>query len=348
MKLSRILVLLFSFPLACSAQTIQGYVENGTTNKPQSGIQVTLFTPTGEKAIATTGDQGVFQLPRGGNLTADSVAVLKVAYGGVDYFQTLGKGQSTKVNVYDASSKVSAIGGYFSVVQIQARGKLLQVTELHALNNTSTPPLTRVNSDNVLLDLPKGAKVEPATVSSPDGGTTKLTLLPIDGEADRYWIDFPLKPGMTKYAIHYEVPYEGKLIFSRRVQYPTKRIGIILPDSMSFQSVGAKRFHSREGQAGTHEEVLESLAANDPITFEVRGSGALSHFLRPLNAGEAPTPVRAKTLNAPPHGGFAVSGTNQAHSQPGYARNQITLYAGILVLAAMLFWRFTRKRVSQG
>jgi hypothetical protein len=112
----------------------------------------------------------------------------------------------------------------------------------HVFNNASNPPFTRLSSDNFILSVPDGAQMEAATVSAPDGGTTKLALFPIPGQSGKYRIDFPMKPGLTKYAINYQVPYDGKLVFNRRAQYPMKQIGIILPASMHFRRLAGNCF----------------------------------------------------------------------------------------------------------
>jgi hypothetical protein len=341
-------VLLFFLSLVCSAQTIRGAVQNGTIGKPESGCQVKLFTASGELASATTDDNGTFRIELSGNLAAHSLAILKVTHDGVEYFQAVNSGQFTSVKVYDSSSQVSGISGYLSILQFQVKGKLLQVTELHAFNNASSPPFTRLSPDNLVLSIPEGARVQPATISGPDGGKVKLPLVPIPGQTGDYRIDFPLKLGLTKYAINYQVPYDGKLVFRRRAKYPMRRIGVIVPDSMHFQSLGTKLFHPTSGQPGTLEQVLDGIDANDLFAFELSGAGVLSQYFQPLNPGEPSLAARPKALSAP-SSHVEYPGTNttptRAHSRlVGY---QIVLVTGILVLAGILLWGMMLKRAPR-
>lgn len=343
MNLPRIFILLL--PLACSAQTIQGSVQNGTTGKPEAAHRVTLFTTSGEQASATTDEKGAFRIELNTHLAPHSLAILKVMHDGVEYFHAVSPGQSSNVKVYDASSKVSGISGYLSVFQFQVKGKLLQVTELHAFSNSSSPPVTKSSSDNLVLSIPVGAQIEPATVSAPDGGTLKLPLIPIPGQAGKYRIDFPMKPGLTKYAINYRVPYLGKFVFRRQAQYPMKQIGVIVPDSMRFKSLGAKLFHPDAGQPGTHEEILQSINANEPFAFELTGTGALSHYFRPLNPDEPKKAAKSKAFSAPWADVKSLAtniGPPQARS--GVVRYQLTLAIGILVLAGILLLSMRLRR----
>lgn len=336
-------------PLACSAQTIQGNVQNGTTGKPEPGHQVILFTSAGEQARATTNENGAFQIDLRANLAPHSLAILKVIHAGVDYFKTVASGQVTNVRVYDSSRQVSGISGYLSILQFQVKGKLLQVTELHAFNNASSPPVTRSGSDNLVITIPEGAHVDPTTVSAPDGGSSKLPLVWIPGQGGKYSIDFPMKPGLTKYAIRYEVPYAGELMFRRQVQYPMKRIGVIVPESMHFRSLGSKSFRAVVDQPGTHEQVLDGLGASEGFAFELSGNGALAKSFRPLTPGEPSRSNGAKTvMNVPgPRGeslGRSASPSRARSGIPGYP---VILAIGILLLVGILLLGIMQKRVPR-
>jgi hypothetical protein len=347
MNRSQTLLLFVFVSLACSAQTIQGNVQNGTTGKPEPG-QVKLFTTSGELASATTDDNGMFRIELSGNLAPRSLAILKVIHDGVEYFQAVNSGQFTSVKVYDSSSQVSGISGYLSILQFQVKGKLLQVTELHAFNNASSPPLTRVSPDNLVLSIPEGAQVQPATISAPDGGKLKLPLVPIRGQTGKYRIDFPMKPGLTKYAINYQVPYNGKLVFRRRAQYPMRRIGLIVPDSMHFQSLGAKLFHPAAGQPGTLEQVLDGIDANDLFAFELSGAGVLSQYFQPLNPGETSVAARPKALRAPSsHVESLGTNATPTRARSRFVGYQMILVIGILVLSGVLLWGMMLRRAPR-
>jgi hypothetical protein len=347
MILSRTLLLLL--PLACSAQIIQGNVQNGTTGKPAAAHQVILFTASGEQARTTTNENGMFQIEPSVKLAPHSPAILQVIHDGVEYFQSVRPGQRTNVKIYDASDQVKRISDYLSILQFEVKGKLLQVTELHAFSNSSNPPTTRVDANNVVLSIPEGSQVRPATVSGPDGGTVKLPLVSIPGKRTQYRIDFPMKPGLTKYAVSYDVPYSGDLVFRRQAQYPIKRVGVIVPASMRFHSLGAKAFHAVVDQPGSHEHVLDGLDANERFAFALSGTGALAHSFRPLTPGEPPRSTGSKTLmSAPwPRPGYLLPGASPARARPFLAEYQVILAIGSVMLAGLLLWRVMPKKARR-
>ena len=347
MTLSQILFVLL--PLACAAQTIQGNVRNGTTGKPEPGQQVILFTTSGEQARSVTNGDGEFRIETRPPLDPHSPAILQVTHGGVEYFQSVRSGQRASVKLYEAASKIDGISDYLTILQFQVRGTLLQVTELHALSNASNPPTTKVDPNNLVLALPEGSQVEPATVSGPDGGTLKLPLVLITGKRNQYRVDFPIKPGLTKYAVSYEVPYADELVFRRQAQYPIKRMGVIVPDSMRFRSLGAKVFHAVTGQSGSHEQELDGLGANERFAFELSGTGALAHSFRPLNPGGSSRSAGSKTFVSEPwsHAGSLGTSDSLAPARSGWVGRQVIFALGIVLAAGVLLWRMILRRARR-
>ena len=359
MKVRSSVLLLFS--VACSAQTFQGRVINGTTSNPQPSCQVILFTSSGEQGRALTNDSGEFRIVPHSKLDRRSAAILQVTQNGVDYFQPAIQGQFTNVKVFQSAKAVDPISSPLTILQFQSAGKRLQVTELHALNNISNPPITQVDPDNFVLSIPHGAQIEPAMIAAPDGGTTKVPLVlvapsPVAGatvakSVDRYRIDFPIEPGLTKYAIRYEIPYDAQeFVFRRQTQYPMDRIGVMVPPSIRFRSLGANLFHPVADQSGTQQQEIDGLAANVPITFTLSGTGTLAHSFHPLNPGE-----RAMPRDPNPHTSTPLLRSElPAASVPlppvhaGLAGQERMIAIGALLLAGILFWCFRLRRNADG
>jgi hypothetical protein len=342
MNLSRTLLLFL--PLASVAQTIHGTVQNGTTGRLEPLREVILFTTLGEQARATTNDNGEFQIDTGGHLDFHSTAVLEVLHEGVRYFQSVRPGHPTNVTVYEASSEANGVSGRLSILQFQTKDKLLQVTELHALDNASNPPTSRVDPNNLVLSIPVGALVQSATVSEPDGGSLRLMPVVIPGTT-QYRIDFPIKPGLTKYAISYLVPYSGDIVFHRQVQYPTKRVGVIVPGSMHFRSLGAKVFHAVVDQPGVREQVLDGLTANQPFAFELSGTGGLARSFRPLSPAEPPA-SKASALSSAygPYPGPPANIASPTHPRASPVGYQLVLAIGTLLVVGLFLWRRMLRR----
>jgi hypothetical protein len=350
-RLASVLCVLLLFSGSGPAESIQGTVFNRSKREPEPGQQVVILTTAGELARTTTNDSGFFRFERGTGPNSQPLAVVKVVYEGVEYFQTITSGHDVNVPVYEASRQVAGIIGYLSILQFQVKRELLQVTELHALNNSSNPPLTQVNPDSLVLSTPDGAQLTQAIVADPDGGTLKVPIVPAQ-EHGKYKIDFPLKPGITKYAITYEVPYHDELIFRRQSQYATKRIGIIVPASMHFRSLGTNTFHSVKDRPGTQELVLDGLSANEKYSFELSGEGELAQSLQPSSPAESSRANLISQVEALASAPWPVSPTqpNGAPSAPPHTislTQVVVLGAGICAFAGIFIWRMMRRSVSQ-
>jgi hypothetical protein len=339
----RVLLLLTSLTISCLAQTFQGRVLNGSTGNPVPSSQVTLFTSSGEQGRAMTNDSGEFRIVPKFKLGRQASAVLQVTQNGVDYFQPVVQGRFADFKVYQSADRVSLISGQLTILQFQSAGNRLQVTELHALDNRSSPPVTQVDPNNFVVSIPHGARIEPATVSSPDGGTRKVPLSPVAGSTVQYKIEFPIKPGLTKYAIRYEFPYDAReFVFRRQTQYPMDRVGIMIPKSMRFRSLLPNTFHPVAESQGVQEQQfeLDKLASHTAIEFSLSGMGELAQFFRPLQPGEHPasspfapqTRAVAHTVFPPP--------TADAPRRTPFAGHKRAITFVIILLAAVLICFF--------
>ncbi|HTC48901.1 MAG TPA: hypothetical protein VK722_16370 [Candidatus Aquilonibacter sp.] len=347
MNISSAILLLF--PITCSAQMFQGRVTNGSTGNRQPSSQVILFTPAGEQGRAMTNDRGDFHIDLPAKLAPGSSAVLQVTKDGVDYFQTVRAGEFANLKIYQAAGHVSSIDDQFCILQFQTSGKRLQVTELHALNNRSDPPITQVNSGNFVLSIPPGAQIESAIVSSPDGGTSKLLIAPVAEAANQYRIDFPVKPGLTKYAIRYELNYDARgFVFSRRSQYPMDQVGVMVPNSMRFRSRSPHTFHAATNAGNTQEQQfeLDKLEANATFGFTLSGTGELARSFRPLQPSERPAPQTSRVEDRM-RSAFTVRDPSiavhpdSASSNSFFTAHRRAIILGIFFLVAALAAHFT-------
>ncbi len=340
---SAILILLLA--ISCSAQTFKGRVINGSTGNPQPSSQVILLTSAGEQGRAMTNDSGEFRIIPKANLGRRASAIVEVTQDGVDYFQPVVQGQFATFKVYQSAGSVPLIGDQLSILQFQSVGERLQITELHALTNFSTPPITQVGLNNFVLSIPPGAKIEPATVSSPDGGTSKVPLTPVAGSTGQYRIEFPIKPGLTRYAIRYELPYDAReLVFRRQAQYRMDRLGVIIPKSMHFRSLSPRSFRPVAGPKGAQEQQfeLDKIASNFAIAFSLSGTGGLAHSFRPLQPGARSTSTQPAPQISAASRTAVSAGPTPITRRSLVISHQRVIAVGILVTAATLCWFYMR------
>jgi hypothetical protein len=349
----RTCALLVSLSLVCSAEIIQGTVTNRTTGKPVAALQVVLLTTSGEQARTSTNNTGAFRITLKGRLAADSPGVVSAIYHGVQYFQSVVAGNDVALSIFDESNHVRDIVGYLTILQFQVNGDKLQVTELHALDNASNPPITRVSPDNFILSIPNGAQLQPAIVSGPERGTLALPLVPIDSKRERYRVDFPLKPGRSKYAITYQVPYNSKFMFRRAAQYAMQRVGVVMPASMHFQSLGPNSFHPVPGQPGRQDLVLDGLQAKQVFSFELSGKGKLagafspstSHLSGVIDVPGVDVPSEVQSLiKARWPGAESAKSVPPAQINASILPEWLWIALGAVIFSAVLFWALKQRR----
>jgi hypothetical protein len=276
----------------CPAQLLTGIVQNGGTGKPVAGDPVILIGSGGvEETRTLSAAEGTFQFQGTPTGSSAEAIVVRVIHNGVSYDQQTKFGSAVRATVYDSSGQVNGLHGLLGILQFQTQRETLDVTELYAIRNDSKPPLTKVGPHNFDLVLPQDAQVRLVTVAGPGDEPLKLPISQVCGTASHCEIDFPIKPGLTKYSITYELPYGVNILFRRRVQYPMNQISVILPASMRFTSLGAHSFHRMGEQLGAQVETLTGINQNEELAFELSGTGALSHTFRPLDPSEKPVQV---------------------------------------------------------
>jgi len=294
----------------CSAQVITGTVRHGATGKPVAGDPVILLAPDGSARSRTlTASDGTFKFQLVSAPSPPKTMIIRVFHDRVAYERAATFGSALQVSVYDRSREVDGLSGYLSILQFQTQRQTLEVTELDAVRNDSKPPLTQVAPHNLDLALPEGAHVRSVSVAGPGGERLEPSA---PGTAPPYQIDFPLRPGVTKYAVTYELPYKEKMIFRRRLRYPTKQISVVLPDSMQFISLGAHRFHLMGRQMGAQVETLTALNKNESLEFELSGTGVLAYAFQPADLSQPsakpvtpphPSPTNPQPIRVPLAGG---------------------------------------------
>jgi hypothetical protein len=366
---SLILTILCVVP--CGAQIIRGTVRHGATGRPVPGDQVILLSAgTLEKGRTLSGKDGDFQIEAQPPTSSPEALTVRVIHDGVSYDDPVQSGSDVNVTVFDGSRRVSGLSGYMSILQFQTRGGVLEVMELHAIRNDSKPPMTRVAPDNLELSMPEGSQVRSVTVAGPDNKVLKVSPTLVAGKGTDYEIDFPIKPGLTRYAVTYDLPYSNKVVFRRRGQYRMRQISVLLPKSMGFTSLGPQLFHRTADQQGAQVETLYALGQNEPLAFELSGAGALPQEFRPLDPSARPGPTLDKPtsamgmalpqrLSAPPAARDAGSGVpddkSAAHRSPPVSRmitgnlgSWISLGVSIFILGGVILWIMLTRRYGSG
>jgi hypothetical protein len=270
--------------LNSSAQLVTGTIYNSTTGKPSANDSIVLLEDGQEWTRVQSDSEGTFLIDLGADKVQSRGRVLRVLHGGVSYDKHLSDSSNLNVTVFDSAKTVQGVSGFVSIMQVQIRGNLLEVTELDSIRNSSNPPMTQANPENFRISLPQGAQIKSATVGAPTGESVRVLLDKIADKPGDYAISFPLMPGLTKYVVVYEVPYKGKLVYSRSMQYASDQFSLMLPSTVKIIPLGKRRFQQILNHQGTQVQVFGAVGAGERVAFEFVGAGTLATYLTPAAA----------------------------------------------------------------
>jgi hypothetical protein len=272
------ILLLASF---AAAQTLTGTVKNSTTGKPAAGDDVVLLKlgeGMDEAGRTQTDAKGKFsfKLPEDDK----SPHLVRAIHQGVTYHRMAPPGTtSVELEVYDAAKKVAGIDVVADIVRLQAeQGKLETVREFF-VQNKSKPPRTQMNDHNVEFYIPEGATIIPDSASATTEGGNPLKSAPVpEAEKNRYSFIFPLRPGLTRFEVAYELPYTGSANVDPKSVYPTEHFVVMMPKAMQFtaanDSAGFKSTpYPQEPDAVV--QVASNTTLGENLAFKISGEGTL-------------------------------------------------------------------------
>lgn len=259
------------FASAAFAGTVSGTVHNGTTNKPGSGVTVILIQLMGGMkpvATATTDAQGHYQFEN--PLLGQGPMLLRAIYRGVMYHEPVTPGTTTvNINVFEPTSKLSAIDVSAHAIIVQPNGSNLTVDEEYNIDNNTNPPLAFYRAGGTFkFTLPPGAQVGQVTAGEASG-------LPViqstsDVGKNEKAIDYAFRPGSSRVGITYSVPYQSnqtQLTFSS--PYNAARLAIFAPPTVQ---ISGGDFSPAGSEQGFNAYLRQTVAQNTPVTVAISGT----------------------------------------------------------------------------
>jgi hypothetical protein len=173
-----------------------------------------------------------------------------------------------------------------------------------------------------------------------------ISATPVSGEPGHYAVDFPLRPGATKFAFNYDLPYDGHATFQTRHAYPFEQLAIMIPPTMKFSSRLAA-FEILPVDSSRYQVLAANhLKAGQGPEFEVFGAGGL-----PPLGNQAQSEAWAHPSVPSNFTPLAEPSLAQIDSQskPIQPPSQSRVFGGVILvllgLCAVLIWR-ARKGLS--
>jgi hypothetical protein len=274
-----VLLVLSVVPFAGAAD-LKGRAINETLRKPAAGDEVVLLSLSEqgmtEAAHTRTDASGRFALP----VAEPNVThVVRVVHQGVTYHQIVEPGtRSVAVAVYDVADRVNGVTAVMDVERFEATDDTLEVKQLITVRNDSSPPRTLMNDRPFEIQLPPDANVQSGLVQVEEGQPLKLKPVAGDRKGQYYFV-FPVRPGDTRFAVVYRMPYKGEALIEPQLRNPLEKFVVMLPRSMKFAPKDEGVFHSMPDTTPDNVQATGPVSAEQKIlAFHISGTGTLEEL----------------------------------------------------------------------
>lgn len=265
------LVLLAVAPILAA---VDGTIVNGTTGKPEPDTVVMLIQPTqsGMQTLGTTKSdaQGKFSFD---NNDASGPRLIQAVFQGVQYNKMVPPGMPStgvEIPVFASSNKAGTAKETQHFIVLQPGEKEMTVSE--GLLYVGDPKVTYYDpvKGSVRFYVPPEAKGPISVTVNPAGG------MPIPRPALKtevpniYKIDYPVRPGETRFDLNYTVPTTSPMIFTDQLLHADAASNLVVPAGVTAKSDDLEL-------AGTEPKTQASIYRIKSASFkvEVDGTGAL-------------------------------------------------------------------------
>jgi hypothetical protein len=217
------------------------------------------------------------------------------------------------------------------------------------VKNESNPPRTQAGKHTFEVYLPVNAKIDSVLAAGPGKLGEMISVVPVLGEPGHYTVDFPLRPGATKFAFNYYLPYDGHATFQTRLAYPLQQLAVMIPPTMKFSSRSVFEILAT-GNGQYQVQAANQLKAGEGPEFEVSGTGTLPP-LRDQAKSQARSHSPASpnpTPSAPGHPAspsLASTGSPSKQTEPPSRSLVLDGVTCVLLTAcALMVWRARKAR----
>lgn len=283
MKLRSLLLALVSIPVLAA---IDGTVTNLTSGSPQPGVFVTLMQvgQGGLTAVGSTksGPDGKFHL----DSTPGTMYLLQAVFQGVMYSSSIppsAQAPAVQVAVYDARPQLPEVVTAQHMVLAEAAEGALMVRETYILQNGTKYAWNNAQGGTLRFWAPPGAADISVRALAPGG-------MPVEREARKggekgvYTVDFPVKPGETRFDVSFRVPAKQPAELVGRILHGPgpNPVRLVVPKGITAQGEGLK-------QIGTEPSTQAAIFDLPSPAYKVSltGTGSLQAATQQPEQGEA-------------------------------------------------------------
>jgi len=331
---------------AFTSNTIAGSVRNQSRGQPAVGDEVVLIRldqGMQEEEHTRTGPGGAFWLRM---QHPDKPYLVRVRHQNVNYDERAPAGGVITIPVFDAADHVPGISGTIEIMRAGTIGESLHVSDMFEIRNASSPPFTQAGERAFEVFLPADAKVDSVLAAGPEKIGVMISAMPVSGKPGHYSVSFPLRPGATKFAFNYDLPYKGAASFRTWHAYPLQQLAVLIPTTMKFSSLSPK-FQILQTGAGNYQvRAIGQVMAGQGPAFTISGAGEFPPALPHPTKTTAPSlpPVLPRSItSAPDHTAPPLSGDVGASSLRPTLKLLLVCCA-LLASCTFTAWRARKKR----
>jgi hypothetical protein len=253
---------------------VDGTIINRTTGKPSAGTIVSLVQPGqgGMQTLASvkTDAEGKFKFDR----ELQGPTLVQAFFGGVFYNKMIPPGTPSsglQVDVFDSTNKpgVAKVSQHFIVLQPGPSEMAISEGILYQSDTPLTYSDPVNGSFHFYLPPETQGKVN-VTINAPGG-------MPIQRPAEKtkqanvYKVDYPIKPGETRFDLNYTVPVTNPLIFSGKILHAEGASDLVIPTGVTIKGDNLEL----AGQEPKTQASIYRIKGNE-YKVQVEGTGSLS------------------------------------------------------------------------
>jgi hypothetical protein len=177
-----------------------------------------------------------------------------------------------------------------------------------------------MNERNLEFYIPDRAHIieDSASATTENGNPLKSAPVP-EGEKNRYSFIFPLRPGLTRFEVAYQLAYTGSANLDAKSLYPLEHFVVMIPKSMQFTAASAStgfKLIDYPNEPDASVQVASNTTRGQNLAFKVSGEGVLE--VPQENGAQGGGPQGSNESGQSSAGGAPGSSSSpQANSRPG-------------------------------
>jgi hypothetical protein len=257
---------------------VDGVVVNGSTGQPQPNTVVMLIQPSqaGMQNLGTTKSdaQGKFSFD---NNDAQGPRLIQAVFQGVQYNHMVPPGMPStglQIPVFASTNKPGTAKVAQHFIVLQPGDKEMTVSE--GLLYVGDPSLTYYDPVNgsVRFYVPPEAKGLTSVTVNPAGGMPIQRPALKTKEPNVYKVDYPVRPGETRFDVNYTVPTASPMVFTDKEIHPEAASNLVVPSGVTAKSDDLE-LAGQEPKTQASIYRIKTRIKNASFKVEVVGTGAL-------------------------------------------------------------------------